>query len=211
MSARQVSSAAGISLNVQIEPEAAELVRCIACHRPYEPALAAGIAPSGTAARNAVEPPGWRCASRSTKPYVFRTVRVSAGAVRKFPQRAGVFFARGVGLGRRIVEPHSARKRALSRVRGAVYAKPTGGGTVRANPGCPDCGLRRLGRVPTQAGAFSEALSAAPLRRGIGCRTRTADDADAAEIVVRCRPAPNACGRGPRARRAPASSTPGSA
>ena len=23
---------------------------------------------------------------------------------------------------------------------GAVYAKPTGGGTVRQNPGCPECG-----------------------------------------------------------------------
>jgi len=23
---------------------------------------------------------------------------------------------------------------------GAVYAKPAGGGTVRANPGCPECG-----------------------------------------------------------------------
>ena len=23
---------------------------------------------------------------------------------------------------------------------GAVYAKPAGGGTVRRNPGCPDCG-----------------------------------------------------------------------
>lgn len=23
---------------------------------------------------------------------------------------------------------------------GAVYAKPTGGGTVQANPGCPECG-----------------------------------------------------------------------
>lgn len=23
---------------------------------------------------------------------------------------------------------------------GAVYAKPAGGGTVRQNPGCPDCG-----------------------------------------------------------------------
>ncbi len=23
---------------------------------------------------------------------------------------------------------------------GAVYAKPSSGGTVRANPGCPDCG-----------------------------------------------------------------------
>ena len=47
MSARQVSAPAGISLNVQIEPEAADLVRCIACHSLYEPALAAGIAPLG--------------------------------------------------------------------------------------------------------------------------------------------------------------------
>lgn len=23
---------------------------------------------------------------------------------------------------------------------GLVYAKPSGGGTVQANPGCPDCG-----------------------------------------------------------------------
>ena len=23
---------------------------------------------------------------------------------------------------------------------GSVYSKPAGGGTVRANPGCPDCG-----------------------------------------------------------------------
>ena len=23
---------------------------------------------------------------------------------------------------------------------GAAYAKPSGGGTVRANPGCPECG-----------------------------------------------------------------------
>lgn len=23
---------------------------------------------------------------------------------------------------------------------GAVYSKPAGGGTVQANPGCPDCG-----------------------------------------------------------------------
>ena len=42
MSAGQVSGAAGISLNVQIEPEAAELVRCTACHCLYEPAQAAG-------------------------------------------------------------------------------------------------------------------------------------------------------------------------
>jgi hypothetical protein len=30
----------------------------------------------------------------------------------------------------------------------------------------------------------------------IGCRTGTADDADAAEIVVRCRPAPNGAAAG---------------
>src|SRR6476619_7743028 len=30
----------------------------------------------------------------------------------------------------------------------------------------------------------------------IGCRTSTADDADAAEIVVRCRPAPNRAAAG---------------
>ena len=45
MSAGQVSCAAGISLNVQTEPEAAELVRCTVCHCLYEPAQAAGTAP----------------------------------------------------------------------------------------------------------------------------------------------------------------------
>jgi hypothetical protein len=33
---------------------------------------------------------------------------------------------------------------------GAVYAKPTGGGTVRENPGCPECGY--VGWVATNAG-----------------------------------------------------------
>ena len=47
MSAGQVSCASGISLNVQIEPEAAELVRYTACHCLYEPAQAAGTAPLG--------------------------------------------------------------------------------------------------------------------------------------------------------------------
>jgi hypothetical protein len=31
----------------------------------------------------------------------------------------------------------------------ALYAKPLGGGTVRANPGCPDCGY--IGWVEAQA------------------------------------------------------------
>ena len=41
---------------------------------------------------------------------------------------------------------------------GAVYAKPTGGGTVRANPGCPDCGY--VGWVAAgPVDSFSEVLS----------------------------------------------------
>ena len=32
---------------------------------------------------------------------------------------------------------------------GAVYAKPSGGGTVQQNPGCPDCGY--VGWVPLSA------------------------------------------------------------
>jgi hypothetical protein len=45
VSAGQVSAAVGISLNVQTEPEAAELVRCTACHCLYEPAQAPTTAP----------------------------------------------------------------------------------------------------------------------------------------------------------------------
>jgi DNA-directed RNA polymerase subunit RPC12/RpoP len=37
---------------------------------------------------------------------------------------------------------------------GAIYAKPSGGGTVRENPGCPDCGY--LGWVDARVAAFSE-------------------------------------------------------
>jgi hypothetical protein len=37
---------------------------------------------------------------------------------------------------------------------GAVYAKPSSGGTVRANPGCPDCGY--VGWVGTRVTAFDE-------------------------------------------------------
>jgi hypothetical protein len=35
-----------------------------------------------------------------------------------------------------------------------VYAKPTGGGTVQANPGCPDCGY--VGWAGTHVGPFNE-------------------------------------------------------
>jgi hypothetical protein len=37
---------------------------------------------------------------------------------------------------------------------GAVYAKPSGGGTTRENPGCPDCGY--VGWVGADVKAFSE-------------------------------------------------------
>ena len=35
----------------------------------------------------------------------------------------------------------------------AVYAKPRGGGTVRENPGCPECGY--VGWMATAAAAFN--------------------------------------------------------
>jgi hypothetical protein len=37
---------------------------------------------------------------------------------------------------------------------GVVYARPVGGGTVRENPGCPDCGY--LGWMPTSPGDLTE-------------------------------------------------------
>ena len=37
---------------------------------------------------------------------------------------------------------------------GAVYAKPSGGGTVQENPGCPDCGY--VGWVGARPAVFSE-------------------------------------------------------
>lgn len=37
---------------------------------------------------------------------------------------------------------------------GAVYAKPSGGGTVRENPGCPDCGY--VGWVGARVATFIE-------------------------------------------------------
>jgi len=37
---------------------------------------------------------------------------------------------------------------------GAVYGKPRAGGTVRENPGCPDCGY--VGWVPAAADAVTE-------------------------------------------------------
>ena len=37
---------------------------------------------------------------------------------------------------------------------GAVYSKPAGGGTVRQNPGCPDCGY--VGWVAINAPLFGD-------------------------------------------------------
>jgi hypothetical protein len=37
---------------------------------------------------------------------------------------------------------------------GAVYAKPRAGGTVRENPGCPECGY--VGWMETAPPAFNE-------------------------------------------------------
>jgi hypothetical protein len=39
---------------------------------------------------------------------------------------------------------------------GAVYAKPRAGGTVRENPGCPECGY--VGWMATAPATFSEGL-----------------------------------------------------
>ena len=47
---------------------------------------------------------------------------------------------------------------------GAVYAKPSDGGTVRENPGCPECGY--VGWAAAAGGAFSESLL--PRRLGAG-------------------------------------------
>lgn len=39
---------------------------------------------------------------------------------------------------------------------GALYAKPSGGGTVRENPGCPHCGYVGWVGAATATRAFSE-------------------------------------------------------
>ena len=46
---------------------------------------------------------------------------------------------------------------------GAVYAKPAGGGTVYANPGCPECGY--VGWVPvSQVSGFARSGADRQLR-----------------------------------------------
>jgi predicted nucleic acid-binding Zn-ribbon protein len=46
---------------------------------------------------------------------------------------------------------------------GAVYAKPAGGGTVRENPGCPECGYVGWAAIEPQFSALSQ-----PRRSGAG-------------------------------------------
>jgi hypothetical protein len=49
---------------------------------------------------------------------------------------------------------------------GAVYAKPLGGGTVRENPGCPDCGYVGWATTPDPLNeAWMPPRSAAGRRR----------------------------------------------
>ena len=45
---------------------------------------------------------------------------------------------------------------------GAVYAKPAGGGTVQANPGCPECGY--VGWVATERSESRPAPASQPHR-----------------------------------------------
>jgi predicted nucleic acid-binding Zn-ribbon protein len=39
---------------------------------------------------------------------------------------------------------------------GALYAKPAGGGTVRSNPGCPECGYLGWMTVPARPSAHGD-------------------------------------------------------
>lgn len=49
---------------------------------------------------------------------------------------------------------------------GVVYARPVGGGTVRENPGCPDCGY--LGWMPTSPAELTQEWQ--PRRSAVGRR-----------------------------------------
>ena len=67
--------------------------------------------------------------------------------------------------------PQTDRLSVLESVRclecGSIYAKPSSGGTVRANPGCPECGY--VGwlstSVPLSAGLARRRYGAGPPRR----------------------------------------------
>ncbi len=69
-------------------------------------------------------------------------------------------------------EPHLISR--IQRVRclecGVVYVKPSGGGTVSANPGCPECGY--VGWVkdgaPVKPGALQLRFAGDPRRRRTG-------------------------------------------
>jgi transposase-like protein len=53
---------------------------------------------------------------------------------------------------------------------GSVYVKPTGGGTVSANPGCPECGYVGwvLETTPFTRDALQHRSVGDPLRRRTG-------------------------------------------
>jgi hypothetical protein len=53
---------------------------------------------------------------------------------------------------------------------GALYAKPAGGGTVQANPGCPECGY--VGWVATERPNRPESRAAVQQHRFFGGRLR---------------------------------------
>ena len=50
---------------------------------------------------------------------------------------------------------------------GAVYSKPADGGTVRENPGCPECGYVGwvVADTPFRAGASPRRFAAGPRQR----------------------------------------------
>ena len=68
---------------------------------------------------------------------------------------------------------------------GATYAKPSRGGTVGANPGCPEC--EYVGWVLAPDSQDSSLPVPPWIARGAGRR----DGADAAEVVVPVRPGAN--------------------
>ena len=59
---------------------------------------------------------------------------------------------------------------------GVIYAKPTGGGTVSANPGCPECGY--VGWV-LETLPFLPGMPCSSAPSGIACGAEPADEAHA--------------------------------
>jgi predicted nucleic acid-binding Zn-ribbon protein len=107
-------------------------VRCLSCEAQYAPPLGAdGATPAGCPACGASL---WLAATiPSGKPS-----GSPARSTSQVSKRGGVFYdVGGKAEGGSVL-------RLLESVRclecGAVYSKPSDGGTARENPGCPDCG-----------------------------------------------------------------------